>query len=89
MFDFEEMGKKENILKVLSQNLFTVIDDIPDFDKKSNTLMKELAKLFLEEIGNKYSPQEIVVKFMTPEMATQEFKGWLKDKEELTKSMGL
>ena len=89
MVDFNKSGSKDNILKIALQTLSTVINDIPDIDKKTSNTMKELAKLFLEETGNKYSAQEIVVKFISPEMTLQEFRRWIKNREELARSMGL
>ena len=86
---FHKFNNKDNILKVTLQTLSTIIDDIPNLDKTTNNVMKELAKLFLEETGNKYSSEEIIVKFMSPEMSLQEFKKWIKSREDLAKSMGL
>ncbi len=89
MDNFHKFNNKDNILKVTLQTLSTIIDDIPNLDKATNNAMKELAKLFLEETGNKYSSEEIIVKFMSPEMSLQEFKKWIKNREDLAKSMGL
>jgi len=89
MDNFHKFNNKDNILKVTLQTLSTIIDDIPNLDKTTNNAMKELAKLFLEETGNKYSSEEIIVKFMSPEMSLQEFKKWIKNREDLAKSMGL
>jgi len=89
MDDFHKFNNKDNILKVTLETLSTIIDDIPNLDKKTNNVMKELAKLFLKETGDKYSSEEIIVKFISPEMSLQEFKKWIKNRENLAKSMGL
>ncbi|MCF8037898.1 MAG: hypothetical protein K9K79_01145 [Desulfohalobiaceae bacterium] len=89
MVDFNQISSKDTILKVALQNLCTIIDDIPDVDKKTRNVMKELAKLFLEEMGNKYSSEKIVVKFNSAEMTLQEFRKWIKSREEVARSMGL
>ena len=89
MVDFNKIGSKDNILKVSLQVLSTIIDDILHIDKQTSSTMKELAGLFLEEMGNQYSSQELVVKFISPEMTLQEFKRWIKNREELARSMGL
>ena len=89
MDDFHKFNNKDNILKVILETLSTIIDDIPNLDKKTNNVMKELAKLFLKETGDKYSSEEIIVKFISPEMSLQEFKKWIKNRENLAKSMGL
>jgi len=51
--------------------------------------MKEVAKIFMEEMGNKYSLNELVQNFISPEMTLQAFRAWIKNREELAKSMGL
>jgi len=89
MNDLHKFNNKDNILKVALQTLSTIIDDIPNLDKTTNNAMKELAKLFLEETGNKYSSEEIIVKFMSPEMSLQRFKKWIKSREDLARSLGL
>ena len=89
MVDFKKISSKDTILKVSLQSLCTIIDDIPDVDKKTRKAMKELAKLFLEEMGNKYSSKTIVGKFISKEMTLQEFRKWIKSREEIAKSMGL
>ena len=89
MIDFDKMNNKDTILNITLQTLTDIIDDIPLIDEKTRNVMKELAKIYMEEVGNKYSLNEIVEKFMSPEMTLQEFKAWIKSKEELAKSMGL
>jgi len=89
MIDFDKINNKENILNMTQQTLTDIIDDIPLLDEKTNNIMKELAKIFMEEMGNKYSLNELVQNFISPEMTLQAFRAWIKNREELAKSMGL
>lgn len=63
MIDFDKINNKENILNMTQQTLTDIIDDIPLLDEKTNNIMKELAKIFMEEMGNKYSLNELVQNF--------------------------
>ena len=83
------MDNKENILKTISQSLINIIDDIQNIDESSRNAMKEIAQLFLKEAGVKYSVQELVVNFMTPEKTLQHFKKYLKTQEDMAKYMGM
>ena len=83
------MNNKDTILDTISQSLINIIDDIYNIDETSKNAMKEIAKLFLREAGVKYSAQELVVNFMTPEKTLQHFKKYLKTQEDMARSMGL
>jgi len=80
---------KNIILETISQSLISIIDDIKNTDESSKNAMKEIAKLFIKEINIKYSVQELVVNFMTPEKSLQHFKKYLKIQEDIARSMGL
>ena len=83
------MDDKKNILDTIAETLVNIIDDIKNIDASSRNALKEIAKLFLKEVGVKYSTQEIVVNFMTPEKTLQQFKKYLKTQEDIAKFMGM
>ncbi|MDA3788989.1 MAG: hypothetical protein PF503_10935 [Desulfobacula sp.] len=83
------MDNKNTILETISQTLIEIIDDLENIDESSKNAMKEISKLFLKEVGAKYSAQELVVDFMTPEKTSLHFKQYLNTQADIAKSMGL